>query len=143
MIPSPGNLPDPGIKPMCPLSPVLAGELFTPRATCEAQELSIRLQILSIFVRLFSVLLHIFFKISFPKKVKKEKSMSWLLLVHKMYLIYTYRNVAQSCPTLCDPMDCSPPGSSVHGIFQAIVLEWTAISFSSGSSPPRHLANVS
>ena len=36
--------------------------------------------------------------------------------------------VAQSCPTLCDPMDCSLPGSSAHGIFQAIVLEWSAIS---------------
>ena len=38
--------------------------------------------------------------------------------------------VAQSCPTLCDPMDCSPPGSSVHGIFQARILEWGAIAFS-------------
>ena len=38
--------------------------------------------------------------------------------------------VAQSCLTLCDPMDCSLPGSSVHGIFQARVLEWVAISFS-------------
>ena len=37
---------------------------------------------------------------------------------------------AQSCPTLCNPMDCSPPGSSVHGIFQARVLEWGAIAFS-------------
>ena len=36
--------------------------------------------------------------------------------------------VAQLCPTLCDPVDCSPPGSSVHGIFQARVLEWVAIS---------------
>ena len=36
----------------------------------------------------------------------------------------------QSCPTLCDPMDCSLPGSSVHGIFQARVLEWGAIAFS-------------
>ena len=36
----------------------------------------------------------------------------------------------QSCPTLCDPMDCSPPGSSVHGTFQARVLEWGAIAFS-------------
>ena len=35
--------------------------------------------------------------------------------------------VAQSCPTLSDPMDCSPPGSSIHGIFQARVLEWGAI----------------
>ena len=40
--------------------------------------------------------------------------------------------VAQSCPTLSDPMDCSPPGSSVHGIFQARVLEWGAIAFSLG-----------
>ena len=38
--------------------------------------------------------------------------------------------VAQLCPTLSDPMDCSPPGSSVHGIFQAKVLEWGAIAFS-------------
>ena len=43
--------------------------------------------------------------------------------------------VAQSCWTLWDPMDCSLPGSSVHGIFQAIVLEWIAISFSRGSRP--------
>ena len=41
--------------------------------------------------------------------------------------------VAQSCPTLCDPMDCRIPGSSVHGIFQARVLEWGAIAFSSDS----------
>ena len=39
--------------------------------------------------------------------------------------------VAQSCLTLSDPMDCSPPGSSVHGIFQVRVLEWGAIAFSS------------
>ena len=38
---------------------------------------------------------------------------------------------AQSCPTLCNPMDRSPPGSSVHGILQAKILEWVAISFSS------------
>ena len=40
-------------------------------------------------------------------------------------------DVAQSCPTLRDPMDCSPLGSSAHGIFQARVLEWLAIAFSS------------
>ena len=44
--------------------------------------------------------------------------------------------VAQSCPTLCNPMDCSPPGSSVHGILQARILEWAAISFSRGSYQP-------
>ena len=41
--------------------------------------------------------------------------------------------VSQSCPTLCDPMDCTPPGSSVHGILQAKTLEWVAISFFRGS----------
>ena len=45
--------------------------------------------------------------------------------------------VAQLCPTLCDHMDCSPPGSFVHEIFQARILEWVAISFSKGSSQPR------
>ena len=46
--------------------------------------------------------------------------------------------VAQSCPTLCNPMDCSLSGSSIHGIFQARVLEWIAISFSRGSSRSRN-----
>ena len=45
--------------------------------------------------------------------------------------------VTQSYPILCDPVDCSPPGSSIHGILQARVLEWVAISFSWGSSQPR------
>ena len=48
----------------------------------------------------------------------------------------TETEVAQSCPTFCDPEDCSPPGSSVHGILQARILEWVAISFSRGSSRP-------
>ena len=46
----------------------------------------------------------------------------------------------QSCPTLCDPMDCSPPGSSVHGIFQPRVLEWGAITFSYMSIEPLLIA---
>ena len=47
---------------------------------------------------------------------------------------YSESEVAQSCPTLCDPMDRSLPGFSVHGIFQARILDWVAISFSRGSS---------
>ena len=58
-------------------------------------------------------------------KTNTEKSLAFL---------YTAAAAAakslQSCPTLRDPMDCGPPGSSVHGIFQAIVLEWGAIAFS-------------
>ena len=57
--------------------------------------------------------------------------------------LWNKSEVAQSCPTLCDPIDCSLPGSSVHGIFQAIVLEWIAISFSRGSSQPRARTQVS
>ena len=45
--------------------------------------------------------------------------------------------VAQLCPTRCDPVDCNSPGFSVHGILQARILEWIAISFSRGSSRPR------
>ena len=51
--------------------------------------------------------------------------------------------VPQLCPALCDPMDYSLSGSSVHGIFQARVLEWIAISFSRGSSQPRNRTRVS
>ena len=52
-------------------------------------------------------------------------------------------SVAQSCLKLCDPVDCSPPGSSVHVISQAEIQEWIAISFSRGSSRPRDQTLVS
>ena len=48
-----------------------------------------------------------------------------------------WSEVAQSCPTLCGPMDCSLPGSSVSGVLQAGILEWVAIPFSRRSSQPR------
>ena len=51
--------------------------------------------------------------------------------------------VAHSCPTLCDSMDCSLPGSSIHGIVQVRILEWVVISFSRGSSRPRDRTLVS
>ena len=76
---------------------------------------------------------------------------SWLAVT---FLIYLYKQlnylmktewclVTKSCLTLCDPMDCSPPGSSVHGISQARILEWDAISFSNGYSRPRDWTQVS
>ena len=49
----------------------------------------------------------------------------------------------QSCPILGDPMDCSPPGSSVHGILQARIQEWVALPFSRGSSGPRDQTHIS
>ena len=51
--------------------------------------------------------------------------------------------VAQLCSTLCRPMDCYPPGSSVHGVLQARVLEWVAISFSRGSFQSKDSTQVS
>ena len=59
------------------------------------------------------------------------------------YLWYNESEVAQLCLTLCNPVDCSPPGFSVHGVFQARILEWVAISFSRASSPPRDRTQVS
>ena len=51
--------------------------------------------------------------------------------------LYMHPKWLQSCPTLSDPMDCGPPGSSVHGVLQASVLEWVAMPFSRGSTLPR------
>ena len=75
----------------------------------------------------------------------------WLCLYVYYHWIYRllslvkvkWSEFAQSCLTLCDPMDCSPPGSSLHGILQARVLEWIAVSFSRGSSQPRDRTRVS
>ena len=58
-------------------------------------------------------------------------------------VFYVKSLVTQSCPTLCNPMDCRLPGSSIHGIFLARVLEWVAISFSRGSSQTRDWTGVS
>ena len=70
-------------------------------------------------------------------KVMKENNLQPRLL-YPARISFKYESeseVAQSCPTLCDPVDCSSPGSSVHGILQARILEWVAISFSRGISP--------
>ena len=69
-----------------------------------------------------------------------------LFIYYTMYnncLLKVKVSVVHSCPTLCDPMDCSLAGSSVHGILQGRKLEWLAISFSRGSSWPRDWTWVS
>ena len=94
------------------------------------------------------------------KNLKKEVGDGWCIIIGIMtisrqklflhdqmgiYLHFYIHNkkvkseskVPQSCPTLCDPMDCSLTGFSIHGIFQARVLEWVAISISRGSFKPR------
>ena len=95
---SPGDLPNPGIKPEPLMSPALACGFLTTSGTWEAQ---------------------------FNSKWSEVSE------------------VAHSCPTLCNPMGYSLTGFAVHGIFQARVLEWVAISFSRGSSRPRDQTQVS
>ena len=73
-------------------------------------------------------------------KAKKKKFNETIIII--CLLKENESGVAQSCPTLCDSIDCSLPGSSVHGIFQARILEWIAISFSR-SSQPRNWTRVS
>ena len=67
----------------------------------------------------------------------------WLLKGFKHYHEVKWSQVTKSCLTLCDPMDCSLLCSSVHGIFQARILEWIAISFSRESSWPKDRTQVS
>ena len=74
-----------------------------------------------------SLLIHIIFSLLL--------SLLWLLMVHAQSL--------QLCPTLRDPMDCSLPGSSVHGILQATILQWVAMLSSRGCSRPRDQTHIS
>ena len=64
-------------------------------------------------------------------------SIAFIKSSRKAFVCMHACSVAQSCPTLCDPVDCSPPSSSVHGILQARILDWVVIPFSRGSSQPR------
>ena len=66
-----------------------------------------------------------------------------VIIFNKSPITWTISEVTQSCLTLCDPVDCNLPGSSIHGIFQATILEWVAIFFSRGSSQPRDQTQVS
>ena len=66
-----------------------------------------------------------------------------LNLSHQYILVVLDGLIVKSCPTLCDPMNCSPPASSIHGILQARILEWVAISCSRGPSWSRDQTQVS
>ena len=119
--PPPGDLPDPGIETM---SPALADKFFTTSIICCCCQVA---SVVSDSVR--------------PHRRQstrlcrlwgspgKNTGVGCHFLLQSMK-VKSESEVAQSCPTLRDPMDCSLPGSSVHGIFQARVLEWVAIAFS-------------
>ena len=75
-----------------------------------------------------------FMKCVIPTKIRNDR---------RINLVCVLCWVSVSCLTLCDPMDWSPPGSSVHGILQAIILEWVAMPSSRWSSQPRDQTQVS
>ena len=93
------------------------------------------------------VLSYLQFKFPYPGTHSLGGFYSWASASVSSYSLYLrsdqIRSVAQSCLTLCDPMDCSLPGSSVHGILQARILEWVDIFFSRGTSQPRDISRVS
>ena len=66
-----------------------------------------------------------------------------VLTLHRSCLALCWALVSQSCPTLCDPMHCSPPGSAVLGTLQARILQWVACPFARGSSWPRNQTGIS
>ena len=77
---------------------------------------------------------------------KNRMSINWLHTVCRPWAgqsAQRHGKSLQSCPILCDPMDCSPPGSSAHGILQAKILEWVVTPSSRGSSWPRDRTCVS
>ena len=76
-------------------------------------------------------------------RISLGKSVSQPILATQNSVLCMRAKSLQSCPSLCDPMDCSPPGSSVHGILQARILEWVAMPSSRGSFQPRDQTQVS
>ena len=78
------------------------------------------------------------------KNLPPNKSLRAEVFTVEFYpVIVCVCSVAQSCPNLCNPMDCNPPGSSVHGIFEARILEWVAMASSRGCSQPRDQTHTS
>ena len=95
----------------------------------------------TIIIHKYAEVVYVYFP--FNHKVKTCINLSNLGTKRNFLNLIKWSEVTQLCLTPCDPMDCSLPHSSVHGIFQARVLEWVAISFSRGSSQPRDQTRVS
>ena len=148
--PSPGNLPNPGIEPVSPslqanfLPSVLPGKPQSHQKTILFQ--TSRSRGLKLAISWNNR------KQRRRKEIKNTCCTFWLVMKFKSWSSHIQKRtfygwardlesylcvcvlVAQWCPTLCDPMDCGPPGSSVHGILQARILQWVAIAFSRETS---------
>ena len=112
------NLPGPGIEP---ISSALAGGFLTTGPPGKSR---------TFILKKTSYILN---------KLKDTQCLNFFFLKAELNIytqMYVYPLVTQSCRTFCDPMYYSPPGSSVHGIFQARILDWTAISFSGDLPDP-------
>ena len=150
-MPSSGDLPDSGIEPASLMSPALAGGFFTTSATWEAHDDSGSLQNGELGQWLEQ-----------HRETLRDRKWEPPLggaSIHLWHPRYYYQGkagrcvcvcvcvcvvlVAQSCLTLCNSMDWSQVGSSIHGIFQARILEWIAIPCSRGSSRHRDRTQVS
>ena len=154
-----GDLLNPGIKPVSLISPALTGRFFTTGATWEQAVVRPKvsqngLVVMELWNSRASYPDSDHFSLSFfcyqarPLLLHLFSKYYWMPITHQalfwvLGMFEWESEVAQLCPTLCDPMDCSLSGSSVHRIFQAIVLEWVAISFYRGSSWPRDWTQIS
>ena len=115
----------------------IAGRFFTDWAMRDALKLY-HLKKPKIYWSKFHFLLDKAYPTDFKNwEIQNRIQMRVHSLVSTSTTLWVWVSVAQACPALCDPMDCSPLGSSVHGILQARTLEWVAISFSRGPSRPR------
>ena len=82
-------------------------------------------------------------KLHFSKRMHHFVSQQTLMIISVALLLHQHLQSLQLSLTLCNPMDCSLPGSSLHGIFQARIVEWVSMSFSRRSSRPRYWTQVS
>jgi len=137
----PCHLPDPGIEPVPLKSPVLVGRFFTSSATWDGTtsttwhgSLPQRLLLLLLShvsrVRLCATPWTAATRLLRPWDSPGKNTVVGCHFLLQCMIVKSESEVVQSCPTLRDPVDCSLPGSSTHGIFQARVLEWVTSAFS-------------
>ena len=121
--PPPGDLPNPGTEPMSPASPAMQADSLPTEPLGKPHASLMLLLLLSRFSRVRLCATPETAAHQAPPSLGFSWQEHWSGLPFPSPMRES--EVAQSCPTLSDRMDCSPPGSSVHGIFQARVLEWT------------------